>query len=346
MARPLVPEDLGRNGRGRRSYTSLARACLATARAKLEPNGSPARIAERSFARDEEAGLILRAATSPTSTTSEPELLQALIADVLLGATGAAGQLLARALRLDFGRNWTVSLPTLITDPNHAAWVTEAAAIPFAAPAIPTPQAMTPHKLMALLSVSQELLDSSNAEALMSELLRRSIGLRLDATLFDANAGDAARPAGLRNGITALTASSNTVANEAALEDIGTLLEAVEPIGGEVVFIASATRGRMLAARSGGGTLPPVLGSPGVNADDLIAVATDAIVSATSGELELRASKEASLQMQTTPTSDLMTGAPVASMFQTGNIALRARLGISWARRDVRAVAWLTTGWK
>src|SRR6266511_2114650 len=44
------------------------------------------------------------------------------------------------------------------------------------------------------------MLASGNAEALVTDAMRRSVGLALDAALFDAVAGDDTRPAGLRHG--------------------------------------------------------------------------------------------------------------------------------------------------
>jgi hypothetical protein len=347
MARPLVPEDLGRNGK--RAYAALARAVLAIARTKVGPTdfSAPNRSAEREVADDMTALTIVKAATTPTTTGSAPALVQQVISDVLLGAIGAGSQLLARCLQLSFGASGNVSLPHLIASAAHASWVVEGAPIPFANPVVPVPMTMTTHKLMALLSLTREMMDSSNSEQLMSELLRRSVGLALDSALFDSNAASTARPAGLRQGVAASTPSASTDLHEAMLADIAALLDAVAPVGGDVVFIASTARAKMMAARSRGGQLPVTLGSSSVG-NDLLAVAVDGVVSASDGAVEIRASRETAVQQSTTPSGDLITGATgtVMSTFQTDNIALRSRLGITWAKRHADAVHWLTPVWK
>jgi hypothetical protein len=48
----------------------------------------------------------------------------------------------------------------------------------------------------------------------------RCVGLALDNVLFDAEAADAVRPAGLRYGIAALPSSTAGTSNEAMIEDL------------------------------------------------------------------------------------------------------------------------------
>jgi hypothetical protein len=69
---------------------------------------------------------------------------------------------------------------------------------------------LSPDKLAVIAVLSYEMLNGSNAEAMVRDALTRSAPLALDTALFDASASSAARPAGLRNGISALTASALT----------------------------------------------------------------------------------------------------------------------------------------
>jgi hypothetical protein len=245
---------------------------------------------------------------------------------------------------LSFGRAAAISIPALIADANHGAFVGEGQPIPMYALHIDTPTMLAPHKLASMWSMTREMVEGSNAEALTTEAMKRSIGLTLDAVLFDAIAGDAIRPPGLRHGISPLTASSSTDHYEAMLADIGALLAAVAPIGGPVVLITNPVRAAIVPARSRGGTLPAVLGSPMINAADLLAVATDGLVSATDGTPEIRSSREATVHEETS-LGALMTSGPVRSMFQTDSVSQRLTLDATWLVRDARAVAWLTTKW-
>ena len=56
---------------------------------------------------------------------------------------------------------------------------------------------LEPRAIKAIFTLSRETIDGSNAESLTRLLMVESVGAALDAILFDANAGDTVRPAGL-----------------------------------------------------------------------------------------------------------------------------------------------------
>ena len=51
---------------------------------------------------------------------------------------------------------------------------------------------------------------NGNAELAVRDALTRSVGLALDSVLFDATAGDAIRPPGLRHGVAGVTPSTGS----------------------------------------------------------------------------------------------------------------------------------------
>jgi hypothetical protein len=81
---------------------------------------------------------------------------------------------------------------------------------------------------------SRELFRHSqpNVEDVVRTVLTESLGLALDAALFDQVTGDVTRPAGLRANIAALTASSSSTNSEAMAEDVSALIGAVAGIAG------------------------------------------------------------------------------------------------------------------
>jgi hypothetical protein len=335
-----------------RSRRSLARALIASAKACFTPTRDPRPILEKTWPTDDVAAalLVTKTARAPQST-ADTALLQSVVEAVVLGASGGGSALLQRGTVLSFGRNAQITLPTLIVDSGHGAFVGEGAPVPVYMESFAPPVVMTPHKLLALWTMTRELLDGSNAETIITEAAKRSLGLTLDSVLFDSVAGDTVRPAGLRNGVAALTASSATDPFEKMLADIGTLLAAVGVVGGPVTLIASTARATMMAARSRGGTLPSVLGSPSIAGGDLIAVATDALAAALAADVEVEASKGATIHMDTTPLAigtagtPTVVAAPTRSLFQTDSVGLRLRLPVTWAKRDPAAVAWLSASW-
>ncbi|MCM4661225.1 hypothetical protein MMR63_30140, partial [Escherichia coli] len=69
--------------------------------------------------------------------------------------------------------------------------------------------------------------------------------------------------------------------------------------------------------------------------DQLVLVNAPDIYLADDGGVAVDMSREASLEMQSEPTSDSSTPSPVelVSMFQTGSVAIRAERWINWRRR-------------
>lgn len=340
---PLRPDPAAIAARGHRS---LARALVASARSCFRPGSAAQEIAKG----DDGAKLILRAASAP-HTTADVGLVQSIIEASVLGAVGAGADLLRRGVVVNFGGAASIRLPVLIADASHASFVLEGAPIPVHALNIGTPTILEPRKIKAIWSMSRETIEGSNAETLVEEAAKRSIGLALDQYLFDAVAGDDIRPAGLRYGVAALTASTDPDAIEAMLHDIKSLLTAVAPIGGDVILVAAPARAKMMAARSRGGTLPPVLGSPAVAAADLLAVAVDGLAVALDDTIDVASSKHAVMHGSTTPVdigtpgSPATVAAPSRSLFQTDATALRVTLGVTWAVRHPSTVAWLSNIW-
>jgi hypothetical protein len=238
-----------------RNQLSLARALIAHAHGAFH-NSYPHHTAAKQWPDDGGAGLILRGAVAPTSIANAPALLQNIVVAAMLGATGAGVQLLKRGVQLNFDRNATITIPALIADAEHAAFVGEGQPIPVRSLDIGAPSTLTPHTIKTMWSMTREMVEGSNAEALTVECMKRSVGLAIDKYLFDDVAGDSIRPAGLRHGITAEPASDATDPYQAMLDDISALLTKVAPVRGDVVLVASDARGKMMAARTRGGTLP------------------------------------------------------------------------------------------
>ena len=343
LARQGIPLRADPGALMERNLTSLARALIASACATFQQGTYPREIAEKQWPDDGGAGLILRGPVSATSITGAPALLQNIVVAAVTGAVGAGVQLLKRGVQLNFDRNASITIPALIADADHAGFVGEGQPIPVRELDIATPATLTPHTIKAMWGMTRELVEGSNAEALTVECMKRSVGLAIDKYLFDDVAGDSIRPAGLRHGIAALTASTSTDPYQAMLDDISALLSAVSAIGGDVVLVAGPARGKMMAARTQGGTLPSVLASPMVAANDLIAVAVDGLAVAIDDAPEVRASRDAATQHETAPTGDLLGGSPVKSVFQLDSVTMRLRFNASWALRDPRGIAWTTT---
>jgi Phage capsid family len=350
MQRALVPEDLRRN-----SPNALIRAAHAHALAAISRQPAPdaAAIAKARWPEDRLAQFLTRGATS-AAMTSVPSWAQELVrvqtADFLvgLGPHSAASEIFQECLSLTFDGSGLINIPTFVSDFHNAGFVGENSAIPVQNLALDAPNPLTPHKAAAIALLSRELIESSNAEQLVGDTLKRAAGRMLDEVLFDANPSAANRPAGLRNGIAATPASTATDSDAAFLEDMGALADAVSPVAGNssLIYIASPGLALKIKLRMLGQEIDDVvvLASNAV-INDLLCIAADALVCAVGAAPEIRADKSAVLHMDSAPSDTLPAGIE-KSTFQTDCVALRLMWPVSWALRDSRGFAWTTpTGW-
>src|SRR5262245_40566612 len=295
--------------------------------------------------------MFTRAAVAPAMTSVSgwaSELAVRVTADALeaLGPASAGAEVLKAGLVLNFDGAGSISAPGFVAEFGNAGWVAEGNPIPVRALAGP-PALLEPHKLAAIAVLTREMLEGSNAERLISDTLMRAAGRMLDEVLFDANAGDAARPKGLRNGIATLTASNNSDPFAAAYEDVANLINAVAPVAGSgpYILVSSPGRAALLTGRFRvTGSSIRVLGSS-AGTNDLLAIAPAALVAALSPTPDIETSKAATLVMDTAPGAAGTMG-PEREMFQTDAMAIKMRWPITWALRDARGFAWSTPTWK
>jgi hypothetical protein len=317
---------------------------------------TPIEVATRLWPSDKLTQLLLaRAVSAPAMTTVigwAAELAHKIIVDALegMGPTAAGAQLLLQSLLLLFDGNAQISAPGFVAGAGNAGFVAEGAPIPvrqFAAEAA----LLLPYKLASIGVLTRQMIESSNAEAMVGDVLMRSAALALDVALFSSNAASAAAPAGLRNGITATTPSAAPDSMSAFYEDMATLINAVSTVGGGGPFIFIGSPGRIAAMVMRFVLQPGNVGVLSSNAvgNDLICVAPMAVVAALDPEPAIETATAGELHMNDTPLPIVNGGAPAAparSLFQTESVALKMRWPISWAVRDARAVAWMTPTWK
>ena len=296
---------------------------------------------------------VTRAAVPPATTFTAgwaAELAATRVADTIeaLGVVSAAADVMQAGLVLDWDGAATITAPGFVTSANNASFVAEGAPIPVRQLSAP-PASMTPTKLATMAALTREMMESSNAEALITDALVGACGLALDAVFFGTAAAIAnTQPAGIRNGISALTPSNSTDLNEAFAADVVALISATGAVGGKGPYILVANPGRAAAIALSRQTNTSdnfiVLGSNAVG-NDMIAIAARGIVAALDADPEVETASAGTLVMDTAPGAAGTMG-PEREMFQTDCIALKVRWPVSWALRNSAAVAWLTPTWK
>jgi hypothetical protein len=167
------------------NVNALARSVIAAAVASRGRETAAAVLRER-FGDDPLASLILRAASSPATLASASALTQTRLIDDLLtvvGKVSAGAQVLQAGLQLHFDNAAVIAVAMLEADPSKASFIAEGQPIPVRVLAAKLAQ-LTPHKLAAISVLTSEMLASSNAEALVTDALSRSVGLAFDNGLF------------------------------------------------------------------------------------------------------------------------------------------------------------------
>lgn len=253
------------------------------------------------------------------------------------------------------------------TSEADAYWVGEGRPKPLTSFALDT-LTLGPAKIATISVLTQETVrfSSPNAENLVDQALRRAIIRRMDIDFVDPAKALSANvsPASITNGLTPLSSAGTSVDN--ILTDILSLVSAFTDDNQgveDLVLIMPSTLA--LAASlmrtslgnpafpnitSRGGTLQgiPVITSQYVANQSgagnmVIAVNAQEIFLADDGQVEVEASREASLEMSNTPTQNgaAGTGASLVSLWQNNMIALKAERFINWSKRRAEAVVYM-----
>lgn len=311
----------------------------------LDKRTTPSEYARRQW-NDRNIDLVLRAAVSPATIAGNPALAQVAVAFLeTLVPVSAGADLLNRGIGLNFAGAASIKVPGIAVP--TADFVGEGLPIPVVIAPTSAGPTLSPHKLAVITTLTGEMLRSPNVETMVRQVLIESTGPAIDKVLFSANAVATDRPAGLLNGIAALTPAAAGEKAQAIVDDLQTLALAIAPVAGNgnIALVASPDAAVALTLRLPQHVEWPVLTSASLAAKTVIMVAAHAIVSAVEGAPVIEASQESELHRETNPqpiVNDTGTVAvPVGSIFQTDQVALRLKWPISWALRATNGVAWM-----
>jgi len=322
-----------------------------------QAEGKPRDQLVRSAAAHLRARIEGRAASAPATTTTTgwaAELAVDSVAEFVGGLSGlsAAGRLINLGMRVSLDGVGSVAVPNIIPVAADAGtWVVEGAPIPVRQGLL-TAITLEPRKLAVINAYSWELAQHSDIEAFLRRFLSEAAGLALDAAVFDAAASSTARPAGLRNGVAALTAATGTD-DPAMMADLTALAAAVANAAGSgpILFVASPAQAVRVGLWSLIEAPMQVVATPALADGIVIAVAANAFVSAFGREPEFSVSDQATIHMDDSPaaigtagTPNVVAG-PTRSLWQQGLIGIRMILPAAWGLRAPSGVAWLTANW-
>lgn len=336
---------------------------------------APETIIQRAYGGDDATKAVFdhitKAATAPATTTTSgwaSQLVQTANADFMDALLPASiyPELSARGLRLTFGRNGAISIPTRSATPTIAgSFVAEGAPIPVRQGAF-TSQSLTPKKMAVISTFTREIAEHSvpAIEGLIRDAIQQDTAVAIDSVLLDASAATSIRPAGLRSGVAAVTAATGggiTALTADAKALVSALIAATNGNVRAPVWIMNPAQALSIAltgnaggdfvfadAINGGSFLGyPVIQSPTVTAGMLILVDAADFVSVTGDEPLFAVSDQATLHMEDTAPAQIgaagsppVVAAPVRSLFQTDSIGIRMILPMNWALRRTGVLAW------
>jgi hypothetical protein len=301
----------------------------------------PQSIARELFPRD---AVVLRAASTSATTTNAAwagVLSGSVVGAFLSGLVprSAAAALFNACLRVDLDGANTVQVPRLSTNPLPG-FVAEGLPIPVKQGVLALSPIGPTRKLIVIVPFTGELARHSapSVEAVLRTGMSEAAGVALDNAVFSNAAADSARPAGLLNGVTPITAQAGGGMN-ALVGDLKAMVGAICDAGGgaSIWFFANPRQAVVMKATVATNFDYPVIPTRALAAGTIVAVEVGGVASAFRDVPEIDASTETALHYEDTAPADLGTfgspatvAAPSQSLFQTDVIALRLRLRCAW----------------
>jgi hypothetical protein len=335
----------------RRALQALARTAITIGRSALDQNRNP--IADytkyNGWDRDETFNALLKGSVNPATTSQAgwaaevAHVAQSFLVSLTPLAAGAA--LLQQCLTLNFDRANKILLPAIA--PGIATFIAQGAPYPAKKLSTTASAILTPAKMGSIVALTREMLESSNAEAVITQALLDSAAPGLDQVLFSANAAVAdTSPAGILLGITPITASASSIQSEAMADDLSALVGAVAAKSGNnnIAFIAAPQQATRIMLQSE--NMPwPVLSTAALAKGTVIIVALNALVSSVEPPT-VEASRDVTYHAEdTNPSADPTLG-PRINVYHMDSVALRLRFPVTWAVRDPAAISFVTaTKW-
>jgi len=293
-----------------------------------------------------------------TGTTTGSSFAQTAVIEnlSLLGPTSALGQVVVKdgPIKLAFENNAALFVPAITVSSTGLGYIAQGSPIPMRQ-MITSGVQLDPKKLGAGVGLTRELIrHGTNADVLLPAALHANCGLALDTLFLDATAISSTRPAGIRNGVSATTATalSATVLNalDAMSKDISNITTSVAAVAGtldNIVIIASPAEAVKLALRTNDSFPFDIYATNGLAGGVVLALAVNALAIAGDLSPTFRISDQSLLHFEdtsplaiSTPGSPATIAAPVRSMWQTDCFGYSLMFNFDWALRSTSAVSW------
>ena len=336
---PLRPD---RHALERDQRRTLHRLMAATTLAKLHGTTID-KVVEQNWPNDTHTKAAVNVATTANTTTLVPVIVGPALTG--LAPSSAAARLFEHPsiIKLDFKGVAQYAIPRGATVPTPI-FIAEAAPFPMHQLAFASTVVGPPKKILLGSAMTSEMEFSSGntLASVVGTLLAEQASLSFDTAVFDAVAGDAARPAGLLNGLSPIapTAAGGNTPYERLSTDLANMANAISAAGisiTDLVLVAGAGAAVKLKLLTGEKFDYEILPTTGLPATTVVAIAPAGLAVGFTGAPVVELSKDALVHFETVPAQIGTAGspnaiaAPTRSLWQQDMLALKVRLSGTWA---------------
>jgi HK97 family phage major capsid protein/HK97 family phage prohead protease len=318
--------------------------------------------------------MVSKAASVPADSVTSTwavELVQTVIGEFIAALLPLSiyPKLAAKGGSFTFGRNGTISLPSRNTSTTIAgSFFAQGAAIPVRQGAF-TAITLTPKKMGVITTLTREITEHStpSIEGIVRQAILEDTAVAIDTVLLDANPATTTRPAGLKNGVAAITATAGS-GIAAVIGDLKGLTSALitntrgnlraptwimNPGDALAVSLTQAAAGGDFPFMDdiAGGTLLgySLIQSSTCPVDTMFLIDASDFITATGDTPRFDVSDQAVLHMEDTNPLQISTvgtpptvAAPTRSLWQTDTLGIRMIMDLNWAMRRTGSVVWTT----
>jgi hypothetical protein len=356
MGIPLRPDPTALRTMERRSFNrAVAALAMSTSHGSTSTGRRPEEILRASWADDDAAGRILKAASSPLETSGFAQIQSTRVLPQL-APDAASSKLLAMGAQIDLTGISSVRLPYIGYAGRPAEPMFVAEGQPAPVPNLSTSGAILGpvSKVLVIAGISGELQSASaeTAERVIAKALSISVEQSQDAALFSTNpAVEGTSPAGILNGATHVTSAGGTGGAASVADDLGLLAATISGHGisiDDLIYVAGASIATKIRTLAGPFFQDVVLSSAAIPDGEIIAVVPQGLACGYVGEVQVETSIAATLHFEDSaplPIASVGTpnvvAAPTHGAFQQFLIAVKLRGRMTWAVQP-NAVAYMT----
>jgi len=324
------------------------RAATAIGVAAIRGNVTGGEVAREFWKGSRDLEIIARAASIPATLTAWGSTFATTAVGAFirsLAPQSAAARLFAAGLEVPLtGGVAQVSLPRNNVPFPEPQFVIEADPFPVRQGDFINAVLGPPRKLGMIVGLTEDLRDHSaeTAEAVIRAEMIAACAKALDAAVFSTAAASTARPAGILNGVTPITAATGG-GQAALLADMRALIGAIVTAGGGQNIFIFARPDELVAISilAPAATISNVtfVPTPSLTDGSIVAVEAGAIASGFPALPDIDISREALIHFDTVPQpigavgTPNVVAAPTRSLWQTASLALRLILRVAWVVR-------------